>query len=120
MIVLAIHLDQLRLEVCAGIGEYDAQPVDGVAIEHFVAIFHHKDQINEIMLCLYTVGIVGFKISSLTPYKWTFRDSTSTTRNEIKRASLMKIHKMLHSALDIRIITGNRYERDDEEHIECS
>lgn len=32
----------------------------------------------------------------------------------------MKIHKMLHSALDIRIITGNRYERDDEEDIECS
>ncbi|MBM7228594.1 hypothetical protein JTY90_28735, partial [Klebsiella michiganensis] len=28
--------------------------------------------------------------------------------------------QMLHSALDIRIITGNRYERDDEEDIECS
>ncbi|EOV16518.1 MULTISPECIES: hypothetical protein [Enterobacteriaceae] len=79
-----------------------------------------QDVINEIMLCLYTVGIVGFKISSLTPYKWAFRDSTPTTKNEIKRASLMKIHKMLHSALDIRIITGNRYERDDEEDIECS
>lgn len=79
-----------------------------------------QDVINEIMLCLYTVGIVGFKISSLTPYKWAFRDSTPTTKNEIKRASLMKIHKMLHSALDIRIITENRYERDDEEDIECS
>jgi hypothetical protein len=39
-----------------------------------------QDVINEIMLCLYTVGIVGFKISSLTPYKWAFRDSTPTTK----------------------------------------
>ncbi|TQN75901.1 UNVERIFIED_ORG: hypothetical protein FHU00_4958 [Citrobacter freundii] len=46
MIVFAIHLDQLRLEVCADIGEYDAQPVDGVAVEHFVALFRHKDQMN--------------------------------------------------------------------------
>ncbi len=39
MIVLAIHLDQLRPEVCAGIGEYDVQPIDGVAVEHSAAIF---------------------------------------------------------------------------------
>jgi len=46
IIVPAIHFDHLRPEVCAGIGEYDAQPVDGVAIEHSVAIFRHKDQID--------------------------------------------------------------------------
>jgi hypothetical protein len=40
-------------------------------------------------------------------------------QNEIKRASLMKIHKMLHSALDIRILLEIA-ERDDEEDIECS
>lgn len=46
MIVLAIHLYQLRPEVCAGIGEYDAQPIDGVAVENSAAIFSHKDQVN--------------------------------------------------------------------------
>lgn len=46
MIVLAIHLDQLRPEVCTGIGEYDAQPIDGVAVEHSAAIFSHKDQMD--------------------------------------------------------------------------
>lgn len=46
MFVLAIHLDQLRPEVCAGIGEYDAQPIDGVAVEHSAAIFRHKDQMD--------------------------------------------------------------------------
>lgn len=73
------------------------------------------DVINEILLCVYNLGIVGFKVSSLTPYKWSFRDSTPATKNEIKRASGMKIHKMLHSALDIRINADKRFEKDKEE-----
>ncbi|HGE8464509.1 DNA repair protein [Serratia nevei] len=72
------------------------------------------DVINEMLLCLYNLGVVGFKVSTLTPYKWAFRDSTPTTKNEIKRASGIKIHKMLHSALDIRISMGSIYERDDD------
>ncbi|WP_174847182.1 P-loop ATPase, Sll1717 family [Yersinia artesiana] len=72
------------------------------------------DVINELLLCLYNLGVVGFKVSSLTPYKWAYRDSTPTTKNEIKRASGIKIHKMLHSALDIRISTDSIYERDDD------
>ncbi|WP_432704367.1 P-loop ATPase, Sll1717 family [Escherichia coli] len=73
------------------------------------------DVINEILLCVYNLGIVGFKVSSLTPYKWSFRDSTPTTKNEIKRASGMKIHKMLHSALDVRINAEKRFEKEKEE-----
>lgn len=73
------------------------------------------DVINEILLCVYNLGVVGFKISSLTPYKWSFRDSTPATKNEIKRASGMKIHKMLHSALDIRINPDRRFEKEKEE-----
>ncbi|MFP9441418.1 hypothetical protein AB6D36_00390 [Pectobacterium brasiliense] len=71
------------------------------------------DVINEILLCLYNLGIVGFKVSSLTPYKWSFRDSTPATKNEIKRASGMKIHKMIHSALYIRVNPDSRFEKDD-------
>lgn len=73
------------------------------------------DVINEILLCLYNLGIVGFKVSSLTPYKWSFRDSTPATKNEIKRASGIKIHKMLHSALDIRVNSDSRFEKEREE-----
>lgn len=71
-----------------------------------------SDVINELLLCLYNLGIVGFKVSSLTPYKWSSRDSTPATKNEIKRASGMKIHKMLHSALDIRMNSDTRFVKD--------
>src|SRR5690606_39836376 len=46
VIVLAVHLDQLRLEVGADLGEDRAQPVDGVAIEYPAAIFRYKDQMD--------------------------------------------------------------------------
>ncbi len=46
MIALIIHLDQLRLEVGAGLGEDGAQAADGVAIEHSAAIFRHKDPMD--------------------------------------------------------------------------
>ena len=44
--VLAVHLDQLCLDVGAGFGEDDPQPFDGVAAEHFTAILCSKGQVN--------------------------------------------------------------------------
>ncbi|CCW35823.1 hypothetical protein CTKA_02079 [Chthonomonas calidirosea] len=41
VIILPIHLDYLRLEVGADLGEEGAQPLDGVAIEHSTAVFPH-------------------------------------------------------------------------------
>lgn len=46
MIILAVHLDQLRLEIGTGLGEDDAQSVDGVAVEHFATVLRHKDQVD--------------------------------------------------------------------------
>ena len=46
MIVLAVHLNQLRLEVGADLGEDHSQPVDGVAVEYVAAILSHKDQVD--------------------------------------------------------------------------
>ena len=46
MIVLAVHRDQLRLEVGAGLGEDGSRAGDGVAIEHRAANFDHKDQVH--------------------------------------------------------------------------
>lgn len=39
----------------------------------------------------------------------------AATKNEVKRASGMKIHKMLHSALDIRINPDRRFVKEKEE-----
>lgn len=76
-----------------------------------------SEVINEILLCLYNLGVLGFKISSLTPYKWSFRDSSPVSKSELKRASGVKIHKMLHSSLDIRITGASLYEHDEDDPI---
>lgn len=47
VINLALHLDQLRLEVGANPIEYRAQSVDGVAIEYSATVFRHKDQVYD-------------------------------------------------------------------------
>ena len=46
MVILAVHLDQLRLKVGTGLGEDDAKPLDGVTVEHSAAILRHKDQMD--------------------------------------------------------------------------
>jgi len=46
MIVLPVHLNQLRLEVGADIREDGSQALDGVGIEYLATIFRHKDQVN--------------------------------------------------------------------------
>jgi hypothetical protein len=46
MIVLAVHLNQLRFEVGADLGEDRSQSVDGVTVEHVATVFRHKDQVN--------------------------------------------------------------------------
>ncbi|MFW6833893.1 P-loop ATPase, Sll1717 family, partial [Enterobacter hormaechei] len=72
-----------------------------------------SDVINEIFLCLYNISAIGFKVSPLTPYKWSFRDSGPVNKAEIKRASHIKVHKMLHKALDIKIAISDIYNEDD-------
>ncbi len=46
MVALAVHLDELRLEVSAHLGKQFAQAVDSLLVEYFVAILRHKDQMN--------------------------------------------------------------------------
>ncbi|GAA5091352.1 hypothetical protein GCM10023337_17130 [Paenalcaligenes hermetiae] len=46
MIILAVHLNELRLKVGADLGKDRPQPVDGVAVEHITAILRHKDQMD--------------------------------------------------------------------------
>lgn len=46
MIVLAVHFDQLGLEVDADPGKDGAEPADGIAVKDFAAVFRHKNQVD--------------------------------------------------------------------------
>ena len=65
MIILAVHLDQLRLEVDANLGEDQPQPVDGITIEHPAAIFRYKNQMN--VQVKHTVPFASFALFELKP-----------------------------------------------------
>ena len=46
MIVLAVHLEQLCLEVGADLGEDRAQPFKGIVVKHAGAVLGEKDQVD--------------------------------------------------------------------------
>jgi putative transposase len=46
MIVLAVHLNQIGLEVAAELRKNGAKPLDGVAVEYAASIFRDKDQMD--------------------------------------------------------------------------
>ncbi len=60
------------------------------------------DVISELLICFYHVGVVGIKISTTEPFRWSYIDQPKITKSETKRTTHIKIHKMLHHALEIR------------------
>ncbi|MEI8625861.1 hypothetical protein P4S67_18085 [Pseudoalteromonas sp. B137] len=60
-----------------------------------------KDVLYIILQCLYKVGVIGIKVSSLDTFLWSYIDQGSISKGEVKRASHMKIHKMLYRSLDV-------------------
>lgn len=62
---------------------------------------------------LYKVGIVGIRISTLDTFIWSYLDQPSISLGEAKRASSIKIHKMLHRALDIIANQTEIYSNED-------
>ena len=60
-----------------------------------------SDLLIAMLSCLYRVGAVGLKASSVDTYIWSYVDQSSATRGEIKRAEHFKVHKMLYRSLDI-------------------
>lgn len=46
VVILAIHLFQFRIKTCADVSEKLSEPINGGLVEHFFAIFGHKDQVN--------------------------------------------------------------------------
>ncbi len=62
------------------------------------------DFVSQILMCLYHVGVIGVKISTLDTYIWSNIDQPRISKSEIKRANHIKVHKMLRHALEIKEI----------------
>ncbi|HAS6834736.1 TPA: DNA repair protein [Vibrio parahaemolyticus] len=60
-----------------------------------------SDVLYALLQCLYRVGAVGVKVSSLDTFLWSYIDQSSVSKGEVKRSSHLKVHKMLYRALDI-------------------
>jgi len=60
------------------------------------------DFVSQILMCLYHVGVIGIKISTLDTYIWSNIDQPVISKSEIKRANQIKVHKMLHHSLEIK------------------
>ncbi len=58
--------------------------------------------ISRILMCLYHVGMIGIKISTLDTFIWSHIDQPRISKGEIKRANQIKIHKMFRHALEVR------------------
>ncbi|MGH8601888.1 MAG: P-loop ATPase, Sll1717 family [Gammaproteobacteria bacterium] len=72
-----------------------------------------SDVLSGMLSCLYRVGALGVKTGSMDTYIWSYVDQASVTRGEIKRVENMKVHKMLHRALDIIIEQREIFEAED-------
>lgn len=60
------------------------------------------DLVSQVIMCLYHVGVVGIKISSLDTFIWSHIDQSRITKGEVKRSNQIKVHKMLLHSLEIR------------------
>jgi len=59
------------------------------------------DVVSQVLMCLYHVGIVGIKISTLETFIWSHIDQPRISKSEIKRANQIKVHKMFKHALEV-------------------
>ena len=59
------------------------------------------DFVSSILMCLYHVGAIGIKISAKDTFLWSNISQPTISKTESKRATKIKVHKMLCSELEI-------------------
>lgn len=64
--------------------------------------YSEADLISQILICLYHVGVIGIKISTLDTYIWSHIDQPRISKSEVKRANQIVVHKMFRHALEIQ------------------
>ncbi len=60
------------------------------------------DFLSQLLMCMYHVGIIGIKISTLETFIWSHIDQPRVTKSEVKRANQMVVHKMFRHSLEIQ------------------
>ncbi|WP_413231166.1 P-loop ATPase, Sll1717 family [Marinobacter nauticus] len=70
-----------------------------------------SDVLSTFLICLYRVGAIGVKISSIDTFLWSFVDQSTISKGEVKRANKIKIHKMLYRALDVIVDVNDVFVR---------
>ncbi|MCG9745264.1 hypothetical protein [Shewanella sp. Isolate8] len=60
-----------------------------------------SDFMYESLLCLYQVGVIGAKISTLDSFSWSYKDQPKLKKSEIKRTNQMAVHRMVCHVLEI-------------------
>lgn len=61
------------------------------------------DVVTEFLACFYKIGAIGVKISKTESYMWSDYDHATLSKSEAKRVNQIKVHRMLHRALGIRL-----------------
>ncbi len=59
------------------------------------------DVVTSILQTLYHIGAIGIKLSALDSHIWSHLDQPRISRGDAKRTTNIRIHKMLHRALEI-------------------
>jgi len=59
------------------------------------------DVVSSVLQSLYHIGAIGIKLSTLDTHVWSHVDQPSISKGDAKRTASMKVHKMLHRALEI-------------------
>jgi hypothetical protein len=91
-VVLELHELQ-AIDPCVKLSKEIYQPGSRVSYADFV---------SQVLMCLYHVGVIGIKISTLETFIWSNIDQPRITKSEVKRANQIKVHKMLRHTLEIR------------------
>lgn len=73
----------------------------------------NSEVVSSMLGCLYRVGVIGVKISTLDTFVWSYIDQSTISKGEIKRSNQIKIHKMLYRALDIVADQNEVFELED-------
>lgn len=94
------RIEEISMALCdSGLSDEAAQVAQN--LYHPGKGTSESDVVNTWLRILYQVGAVGIKISALQPFAWSFVDQTDIMLSEAKRATKLKVHKMLCRTLEI-------------------
>jgi len=98
--LLGNRLENIGLDLTSGSPK---DPCAFIARQMYEAQSHYSesDLLIQIITCLYHVGAIGLKISTLDPFIWSHEDQPRVNKSEVKRSNQIMVHKMFLHALEV-------------------